>query len=219
MSVTIRGVSDDVKRPYRSPRRQAQAERTRAAIRAAAADLFERDGVAATTMRAIAERAGVGERTLYDAFPTKGALFDHVVGVAIVGDEAAVPVAERPGYLAALEETDARRAIELWAAFSATLLGRAGRLIAAAAGSAGADAAMRAFTDLGAEQTRANVTAFVDRLADGGGVALDRQDAIAAVLATSSPLTYVTVCDGLGWDDDRYERWLSETLTRLLLGP
>ena len=62
-----------VKRPYRSPRRTAAAAATRAAIREAAASLFLQQGYAATTMREVAARAGVGERTLYDAFPTKAA--------------------------------------------------------------------------------------------------------------------------------------------------
>ncbi|MDR0416357.1 MAG: TetR/AcrR family transcriptional regulator; helix-turn-helix transcriptional regulator [Propionibacteriaceae bacterium] len=51
--------------------RELKAERTRAAITAAALTLFERDGYDATTMQAIAAAAEVGTSTLYRYFPTK----------------------------------------------------------------------------------------------------------------------------------------------------
>ena len=66
-------MADDVKRAYRSEARAASAAATRARIRDAAARLFVERGYVATTMREVASAAGVGERTLYDAFPTKAA--------------------------------------------------------------------------------------------------------------------------------------------------
>lgn len=48
-----------------------KAERTRAAIAAAALDLFEQQGYEATTMEQIAEAAEVAPTTLYRYFPTK----------------------------------------------------------------------------------------------------------------------------------------------------
>src|SRR5262245_14651451 len=100
-----------LKRQYRSTVRNASASATRARIREAAARLFVQNGYAATTMRAVAAEAGVGERTLYDAFPTKSALFGHTLGVATVGDELPSPVADRPEVLAIQQEADPRAAI------------------------------------------------------------------------------------------------------------
>ena len=51
--------------------RTARAERTRAAIRDAANDLFLRDGVEATTVDAIVSAAGVSKGTFYLHFPRK----------------------------------------------------------------------------------------------------------------------------------------------------
>lgn len=60
-----------VKRPYRSPRRQKQAERTRQAILTAARRLFVAQGYGTTTIAAIARSAGVAVQTVYAAFGSK----------------------------------------------------------------------------------------------------------------------------------------------------
>jgi TetR/AcrR family transcriptional regulator of autoinduction and epiphytic fitness len=54
------------------------SERKREAILQAAADTFRQVGFHATTMDAIAERAGVSKRTVYNHFPSKDMLFDRV---------------------------------------------------------------------------------------------------------------------------------------------
>ena len=107
----MHAMSPEVKRPYRSRRRAAAAAETRARIRKAAARLFVERGYTGTTLRDIAEAAGVGERTLYDAFPTKATLFGHTLDVATVGDEQPVAVEDRPEMVAAREAPDAGVAI------------------------------------------------------------------------------------------------------------
>lgn len=57
--------------------RAGKALRTRLAVQGAAIELCLADGYAATSTRAIAERAGVSERTLFRTFPTKAAIFWH----------------------------------------------------------------------------------------------------------------------------------------------
>lgn len=62
-------------RTYNSRLRQEQAEATRERILSAMAAILEEDGgVEATTNRAIAERAGVREVTVYRHFPNRDAL-------------------------------------------------------------------------------------------------------------------------------------------------
>jgi len=60
-----------VKRLYRSPRREAQAERTRQTILDAARRLFVAQGYGGTTMETIAQGAGVAVQTVYAAFGSK----------------------------------------------------------------------------------------------------------------------------------------------------
>jgi AcrR family transcriptional regulator len=61
--------------PYRLRARAEAMERTRQRIADAAVDLHGTIGPAATTMSAVAERAGVTRATLYRHFPTEEALF------------------------------------------------------------------------------------------------------------------------------------------------
>jgi AcrR family transcriptional regulator len=62
-------------RPYRLRARAAAMDRTRERITHAAVDLHGTIGPAATTMSAVAERAGVTRATLYRHFPNEEALF------------------------------------------------------------------------------------------------------------------------------------------------
>ncbi|MEW1791762.1 MULTISPECIES: TetR/AcrR family transcriptional regulator [Streptomyces] len=55
-------------------RREQNKQKTRQAIEEAAARLFDEHGYADTTVSAIAQAAGVGERTFFRYFPTKEAL-------------------------------------------------------------------------------------------------------------------------------------------------
>ena len=98
-------MNEQVNRTYRSPRRAESARQTRELIRSAAARLFTDQGISATTMRQIAKEAGVAERTVYTAFPTKTALFNEVVDVRTVGDELPIPVSDRAEFTAAQAET------------------------------------------------------------------------------------------------------------------
>ena len=62
-------------RPYQLRARADAMDRTRARITRAAIELHGSIGPAATTMSAVAERAGVTRATLYRHFPNEGALF------------------------------------------------------------------------------------------------------------------------------------------------
>jgi AcrR family transcriptional regulator len=82
--VTNPSRTDDAatRRPYDSPVRRRQAAETRARIVAAGSELaheFDSWHWEALTFRAVAERAGVGERTVYRHFPTERHLHDAVM--------------------------------------------------------------------------------------------------------------------------------------------
>lgn len=75
-------------------RRRPRQERSRATVDAiveAAAQIFEREGLAATTNR-IAERAGVSIGTLYQYFPNKHALLAELAGRHIAAARARLDV-------------------------------------------------------------------------------------------------------------------------------
>src|SRR5215471_7478469 len=65
----------DQKRPYRMKRRAELEEQTRLRITESAVALHEELGPAQTSIKAIAERAGVRRSTVYRHFPDEDALF------------------------------------------------------------------------------------------------------------------------------------------------
>lgn len=208
-----------VKRQYQSTVRAATAAATRTRIREAAASLFVERGYVATTMREIAKAAGVGERTLYDAFPTKAQLFQHTLGVATVGDEAPVRVADRPEILAAQAEADPRAAIARSIAYSAELLERAGDLIMVTVEAAGTDPDMRAAADAGARATHEVHLALTRALAKRGALreGIDAVGAADILFALASPHVHQLLRRHRGWSATRYRTWLAEAVIQQLL--
>lgn len=213
-------MSDSVKRHYRSPRREAAAAATRARIRHAAG-LFVERGYVATTMKGVAAAAGVGERTLYDAFPTKAALFGHTLGVATVGDDEPVRVADRPEIIAAREAPDPKLAITQFVAYVVPLFERAGDLIMVSVEAAGADPDMRAAADAGAAATFEVCSAFTTRFHERGVLRddLDATTAADIVYALSSPHLHQLLRRHRRWSRRRYQSWLESSLSQQLLRP
>ena len=213
-------MADPVKRQYRSPARTAAAAATRARIRQAAQELFVRQGFVSTTMRQVAAAAGVAERTLYGAYPSKAALFGHALGVATVGDEQPVRVADRPEIVAAREAADPRTAIALLVAYSADLLERAGELIMVSVEAAGADPDMQAAADVGARATHQVMLAFTGALHGRGALRSDLDPIAAADILTvlCSPHVHQIFRRHRGWSSERYRVWVEQAAARDLLG-
>jgi len=69
--VTLHPTGEPVKRSYNAPRRQAQADQTRAFILEAAMELFSVHGFTKTTVTQVADRAEVSEQTVYNVFGDK----------------------------------------------------------------------------------------------------------------------------------------------------
>ncbi|WP_446217448.1 helix-turn-helix domain-containing protein [Micromonospora sp. IBHARD004] len=212
-------MADPVKRQYRSAARVAAAAATRVRIRAAAASLFTRKGYVATTMREVAAEAGIGERTLYDAFPSKAALFQHTLGVATVGDEQPVRVADRAEIRAAQQQLDARAAIGRTIEYTAALLDQAGDLIMVSVEAAGADADMRAAADAGASATHQVYLALTEELARRRALraGLDATAAADILYALGSPHVHQLLRRHRGWSPERYRRWLEDVVAQQLL--
>lgn len=210
---------EPVKRPYHSPLREESARRTRAQIRVAAARLFVQQGYTATTIRQVAQVSGVAERTVYAAYPGKFELFHDVLDVATAGDELPVPVADRPEFLAALEERDGRRAIEMFAGYGAALLDRAAALILTMTESAGADEDMRRLSEGAARVNATNFATFAQALVDHGALrpGLGAAEAADVLFALGSPHVHQLLRRDRGWTTQRYRAWLEDTLDRTLL--
>ena len=74
------------RKPYDSPVRRQRMEATRERILAAGVELvrgFKTWDWSDLTFRAVAERAGVGERTVYRHFPTERALHAAIMAATV----------------------------------------------------------------------------------------------------------------------------------------
>ncbi len=87
----------------------------------AAIELFGTLGWAATTVAAIAERAGVAVETVYKSGGAKAALLRAAMDAAVVGDTQPIALADRPEYQKAIGEGEVQARIAQSAAITAAI--------------------------------------------------------------------------------------------------
>jgi AcrR family transcriptional regulator len=207
-----------VKRRYESSARAAAAQETRRKIRAAAADLFVRNGYAATSMRAIAAAAGVSERTVFLAFPTKAALLGECIRVAVRGDDDPTPLLARGGSRALLEAPP-ERMLGLLADGSAELLSRTARLLAVGESVGPEDPVLNEVRERGRAATRSDMLELATAMKRAGalkqGMSPEHAADIMYALAASESL-YLRLVDHRGWTTAAYARMLERALAGAL---
>lgn len=116
------------RRAYHAPRRAAGAARTREAIIRSSRTLFEERGWAATTMRSVAEAAGVSAKTVEALFGTKAALLQAAVDLAIRGDIDPRPMPQRETITRIERTPTAAAMLDLHAAHLRTVNERSARI-------------------------------------------------------------------------------------------
>jgi AcrR family transcriptional regulator len=212
-----------VKRSYSSDLRAGQARRTRRQIVDAAGALFAEHGFSATTVDAIAERAGVSRKTVFTAAGGKVQLLKLAYDYAMAGDDEPVPMIERVGLQAVINEPDPYRQVELYSQFVADANGRVARLYVALRGAAEVDAeAAELYEKWERERHQAMVDGPVPNFVSKGVLRPDLDPAEAAdILALLvEPATYDRLVNRCGWSQERFAGWLQETiLSQLLVRP
>jgi AcrR family transcriptional regulator len=203
--------ADTPRRTYDSSRRRAMAQDNRAAVLAAAAELFANRGWSATGMRDVAKAAKVSVETVYATARSKGELLLRVIDIGIVGDDQPVPLAERPEFRAFGEGDRAQRV---------TAVGRqvteANRRIAALnrtfAHAAAGDADLAARWDEYEATQRAQYALGI-RMVLGRR---PRQDVVDGIWALGSSDVYLLLTETAGWSTEKYRTWLVERIEQLL---
>jgi AcrR family transcriptional regulator len=204
------------RRPYNSERRREAARRSRAAVLAACRELLFRDGYHATTIRAVAERAGVSPETVYKAFGGKPGMVKALWDITLAGDDEPVPMAERPAAEEIRRTAEPRAKLRLYATYVRGIHERVAALFALLT-HAGPDVGEVLATS---ERERlVGVSAFVTHLAQTG--VLDPQADPAhlsdVLWALAGPQLYTQFTAGRGWSADTYEQWLAHTLIATFL--
>ncbi|TQN42288.1 TetR family transcriptional regulator [Blastococcus colisei] len=214
-------VADPVnRRPYRSPLRAERARRTRRRVVAAAIDLFLARGYAGTTLAAVASEAEVSVDTVFHLFGSKRRLLQAALDTVVGGDDADVPLLDRPDPQAMRAETDQRQQV---AAFAHGILGQLERIAPVddmLRSAAAVDADVGALRDdLHLRQRRQAMTTVAGWIASNGPLrdAMPVDEAAAVLWALTSPELHHMFRVHCDWPPDRYERWLRTTLEDSLL--
>ena len=209
----------DVKssRKYSSPLRDTQAAQTRDRILRAAGDLFLERGYARTTMKDIAEAAGVARDTVHAAFGSKARVLTALIDVRLVPDGAVANVTERPDARAIRTETDQRRQIALLADFLAGMSTGLRPVFEILRTASAVEPEMAAvFSEMDRFRMQ-NMQTYARWIAARGPLRMSTRKAGEVIWALASPDVGRMLCDELGWSQRDHARWLADTLTRSLL--
>jgi AcrR family transcriptional regulator len=214
------GASVKGRRAYNSPRRQEQARATRAAILEAARELFIERGFVATTMQAIAARARISPATLYTAFTNKRSLLPALVDQSIAGDDAPVPMLDRPWVHELRAEPALQRRIAILARNGRLILERRAPVDEVIQAAAASDPDIATLWRAGKAQRLAGQSELLRIVAAGAGFrdGLGEGDAVDTLYALGSPETYRLLTVDRGWSPARFERWYADSVARLLFG-
>ena len=207
------------KRRYNSTRRQAQARETRRQIIEAARRSFVERGYAGATIEAIAQEAGVAPETIFATFGNKRTILANLVDVAVGGDDQPIRLLERSGPQAVLQEHDPGRQLHLFAKDIAGILERVAPVFEIMRVAAKTEPDIAELLKKLLEERLRNLEVVVQSLSAHSPLreGLDSTQAAEIVWTITSPEVFSLLTVDRGWSRERYIRWLSDTLTRLLL--
>lgn len=203
-------------RAYSSPRRAAEAVRTRALILDATALLCSRDGYTATTLKAIAAEAGVSVQSV-TAAGTKAALLVAAFERAFSGTEGRESLADRPDVAAIMGQPDTAEALRQYLDYVADANRRTSGIVRAMEAAAQVDAtAASALADL-EQRRRGDMSLAAGWFAQRGLIPpadIPRvADELGYVVGGEAYAYFVVL---RGWSDAEYRAWLGRSLAPYL---
>jgi AcrR family transcriptional regulator len=207
------------KRSYDSNRRKEQARQTRRQIIEAARKLFVERGYAGATIESIAQEAGVAVETVYAAFGNKRAILSRLMSVSLVGDDEPIPLLEREGPKAVMAEPDQKRQIELFSRDMAEIMGRVAPLFEVMRAAAKTEAELAEMLQKMLAERVEGMKVFIHALLRNGPLkeGLSVEEAAETVWAITSGEVHTLLVTDRGWKVEKYQRWLANALTHLLL--
>jgi AcrR family transcriptional regulator len=210
-------MSGDVK-SYSSPLRDEQAKRTRERILDAARETFRDRGYGATTLADIAKVAGVAEPTVRATFKTKPNLVEHLLRLAIRGDDSEAQLQDRKNFQGILTAVDPDTLLDRHADLAAAVQRRSWDVMEIARGAAASDPAIAEIYEQRLHARRKNQRAVARRLAELG--ALPEGTSVETVtdllwLYTSHEIYRMLVIERK-WSTSRYRAWLRAATASLL---
>lgn len=200
------------KRRYESPLRTAQAASSRAAILAAARELFVANGYGATTLDDIARDAGVSKPTVFASVGNKAEVLKVVRDLAMAGDDEERSVTNREDVAAIASAGDLDRAIAFTARHIAAVVARYHPIHEVIRGASGIDAAVAELWETGERERRIGAGHLLARL---GSPAVPRERAVDRLWLLMAPDNYDRLVVRRRWSRRQYEGWLVDRIREL----
>ena len=212
-------MSNHVKRQYDSTRRVEQARETGELIAQAAHDLFVAEGYGRTTIADVARAAGVAPETVYAKFGNKANLLRHAWFVNFRGDDADIPLYERPEMQAIVAIPDLADRTRAHAAFVAANNQRSAPLLHAIEGAAASEPGAASMLAEFADRRLDVATRYAAAAAATGQLAVSEPDARDILYGTMDGALWLRLVVQRGWSPQRYTQWLSEFWLSQLVRP
>ena len=200
-------------------RRERKALANRSRMLDAAETLFTRDGYAATTMTAIADKADVAVQTLYAVFGNKRTILTELIGTRVVGDDHGGSLPDREDWRAMEREPDPRRQITIFAQIATRIGSRSAVINKVMAEAAGADAEIAAIYEQQRQARYNDERRLARSLARAGALreGLSETRATDIIWAIATTRTYRALVHERRWTTEQYQEWLGDLLTQTLL--
>jgi AcrR family transcriptional regulator len=205
------------KRSYSSAVRQEQAAQTRARIVEAAGALFTSNGYARTTIREIADSAGVAVDTVYAVFGNKARVLTALIDARLAPTDGVANVMERPEALAVRDEPDPRGQIHLFALDIAAISTRVRGVYEIMRTASTMEPEMAAIFAEMEKYRLANMRRLAEWVAARAPLRVHIDQAAETIWALASPDVAKMLCDGRGWTEAEHAAWLEDVLTQALL--
>jgi AcrR family transcriptional regulator len=185
----------------------------------AARSLFLERGYGATTIEAISDLSDVPPATVYRLFSSKRGILKALLDVSIVGDDQAVPLAERPRVRSLLADPDPKNQLAGLVGITVQVNARTAPIYRILVSAAGSDLDAAALLDELARQRQEGQGLIARSLARASALRpkLRERDAGDIIHALMSPELYRLLVLDRGWPAERYARWLTGILIDQLL--
>jgi len=197
----------------RSSRREQQAQQTREEILRAARRLFAERGYTRTSVRDVADAAGVSPQTVYDSIGSKPALvarlndaIDTEAGIAEIAMQSA-------------RSRDPMEIVATSARITRSILEHSSDIVHALVTGAAAEPELDAVLAEGQRRHAAGAASIVAALdaLDALDPSVDRDQAVDTLAAISDFRLALVLNENYGWSLDRVEAWIAQTSRALLL--
>jgi AcrR family transcriptional regulator len=180
--------------------------------------MFSRCGYVGTTMRLVAEAAGVSVPTVEQLFGTKSTLLKACIDFAIAGDVEPVAMLERDWTLHAEAATGLDGFVTVVASVVAPAQARSAALVLAVFEGSRRDPDLAELAHRLTEQRAVMATWLIEQLKRRQPLraGLTKQDALDTVWVLLDPAVYERLTHHRGHSIEYYERWIADSITRML---